>query len=292
MKNFNKFLAVESILDPEQPTLNKNLFDLSDTDSVKLNPEVRTQILAGIARLGKHFDVVDYTLIGSAFTRKYTDTSDIDVNLLINNKSMPMVDARKLALAESGKCVRGTKNPIEYHVLNSKDDFENANQSADAVFDLSANKFIRIAKEIPFHVEKYLSMFKKRVGEIKDLKDDLADDLMDYSELKQFCSDDAKELKCQIEKELKNIEADAAGLVDLHNKIIKDRAKSFSKQITAKEIQQYGSNNLLPGNVVYKLLERHYYIQFLQKVEDVMADGKVTSREADQLNQIVKSAPN
>ena len=292
MKNFNKFFAVESVLDPEQPTLNKNLFDLSDENSISLKPEVRTQILAGIAKLSKHFDVLDYTVIGSSLTKKYTETSDIDVNLFINNKTLPMSDARKLAIKSSGEFVHGTKNPIEYHVLNSKTDFNNANESADAVFDLSSNKFIRMSKELPFHVEKYMSMFKKRVEQIKDLKNDLADELLDYSELKKFSHEDATTLKLEIEKELKSIEDSAVGLVDLHKKILKDRAKAFAKDLTANDIKEYGSKNLLPGNVVYKLLERHYYIQFLQKVEDVMADGKVTSKEADKLNQIIKSAPN
>ena len=114
---------------------------------------------------------------------------------------------------------------------------------------------------------------------------------MDYSELKKFTGEDAESLKTQIEKELKEIEKDAGGLVDLYKKIVKDRADGFKRPLTAKEIKEYGAKNLLPGNVVYKLLERHYYLQFLEKVKNVMKDGKVTPKEVDQLHDLVKTSP-
>lgn len=288
MKGFLTFLLKESILDPVRPTLDPNIFDLSSTP--KLLPSVKTEILSGISKLTKSVDVVDYTIIGSILTRQYTDTSDIDVNILVSASDDAMEQLRNLANDYSGDVVSGTKHPIQYHVLNDKSDFENANSSAEAVFDLTTNQYIRKPTEKPFHIEKYMEKFKESVKKIEDLKDDLKDDLMDYSELKKLDQQGAKALVELIQKELEKIESSASGLVDLYKKIVKDRADSFKKPLTPQDIRRYGQKNRLPGNVVYKLLERYYYIQFLEKVKEIMADGKVTPKEAEKLNVLVNKS--
>lgn len=286
MKNFTTFLLKESILDPAKPTLDPLIFDLSKSEP-SMQSEVRSKILSGISKLIKTVDVVDYTIIGSILTRQYTETSDIDVNILVSANQSEMEKLRHLANQYSNETIPGTKHPIQYHILNDAEDFKNANDSAEAVFDITHNKYIRKATEKPFHVEKYMEKFKSSVKEIKDLKDDLQDELLDYSELKKFSKEDAKHLAKMIEKELADIEDSAKGLVDLYKKVVKERADAFKKPLTAKAIQEYGTKNRLPGNVVYKLLERHYYIQFLEKVKEIMADGKVTPREAEKLDNLV-----
>lgn len=284
MKNFSSFLT-ESILDPEQATLSPQIFDLDGKPTLKSS--VRTQIIAGISKLSDKTNVVDYTLIGSILTRRYAADADIDVNVLVNAKQSDVDDIRKLAMSLSGKTVSGTKHPINYHVLADKADFDNANESADGVFDISKNGFIRKPTDKPFHIEKYFGEFKSVVAKIDALKDDLKDDLIDYSVLKSFSQQDMTDLRKMIEAELDQIEVDIKGLSALYDKIWKDRNAGFQKKLTPSEIREYGTKNRLPGNVIYKLLERHHYLEFLHQVEAIAADGKVTDKEADKLIDIV-----
>lgn len=284
MKNFNEFL-IESILDPEQPTLSPQVFDLDDEP--KLKPEVRAQIIAGISKLSEKTNVVEYTLIGSILTRRYAQDSDVDVNILVNVNQKDVDSIRKLAVDLSGKMVRGTKHPINYHILADRTDFDNANESADGVFDISKNVFIRKPIEKPFHIEKYFTEFKLVVSKIDALKDDLKDDLIDYTTLKSLPSQDVLDLKAMIENELEQIENDAKGLSALYDKIWKDRNEGFQKKLTPKEIREYGAKNRLPGNVIYKLLERHHYLQFLHEVDKIVADGRVSDKEVNKLIDIV-----
>jgi predicted nucleotidyltransferase len=284
MKNFSEFLS-ESILDPEQVTLSPHVFDVDGEP--KLKTEVRTQIIAGISKLSERVNVVDYTLIGSILTKRYAPDSDIDVNVLVNTKQSDIDDVRSLAVSLSGKTISGTKHPINYHVLADKSDFDNANESADGVFDISNNTLIRKPIDKPFHIEKYFGEFKNVVSKIDALKGELKDDLIDYSVLKTFSSDDATNLRKMIEKELDEIESDVKGLSALYDKIWKDRNAGFQKKLTPTEIREYGTKNRLPGNVIYKLLERHHYLEFLHQVEAIVADGKVSEKEADKLIDIV-----
>ena len=284
MKNFSEFL-VESILDPEQLTLSPQVFEL--TDPPKLKDNVRTQILAGISKISYSANVIDYTLIGSILTKRYAKDSDIDINILINVSESVMDKIRSVAIQSSGKLVLNTKHPINYHVLADKSDFDNANNSADGVFDISKNVFIRKPIEKSFHIEKYFDAFKSIVSKIDAMKDELKDDLVDYTALKKLNEDDIKNLQNLIQKELDEIESDVKGLAALHDKVISDRNGGFAKDLTAKEICEYGTKNRLPGNVVYKLLERHHYLKFLREVELVLKDGKVSKKEADKLVDIV-----
>lgn len=284
MKHFLEFLT-ESILDPEQPTLSPQLFDLDEEP--RLKQEVRNQIIAGIAKLSKVANVLDYTLIGSTLTRRYTNDSDIDINVLINATQDDYDSAKTAAIENSGKLVAGTKHPINYHVLSDKSDFDNANESADGVFDISKNEFIRKPIEKPFHVDKYFGAFKDVVKKIDVMKDELKDDLIDYSVLKTMSKNDAQSIQTLIKNELEQIESDVKGLSALHDKIIADRNAGFQKKLTAKDIREYGTKNRLPGNVVYKLLERYHYLAFLHEVEKALADGKVSDKDAENLLDVV-----
>jgi predicted nucleotidyltransferase len=286
MRNFTEYF-IESILDPEQPTLNQKIFDLSNLDRPKLHKEVRAQIVAGLSKISKSVNVLDYTLIGSILTRRYAEDSDVDVNILINADQAGYDKARQIAIENSGRTVSGTKHPINYHVLSDKADFDNANESADGVFDIGANTFIRKPIDKPFHVEKYFDAFQDVVSKIDALKGELKDDLVDYSVLKTFTKDDVESLRKKIQDKLDEIESDAQGLSTLHDKIVQDRNAGFAKKLTPNEIREYGTKNRLPGNVIYKLLERHHYLEFLHQVEDAIQDGHISDKEANKLLDIV-----
>jgi predicted nucleotidyltransferase len=285
MKSFSSFLT-ESILDPERPIHDVSIFDAGEP--LTLKPNVRAQILAGISKLSRHMDIKDYTLIGSILTRRYAEDSDVDVNVLISAKDEDMIELVKVATENSGKFVDGTKHPINYHLLNDEKDFENANNSADGVFDISNNKFIREPIEKPFYLEKYMDKFKTLVTQLDILKTDLADDLMDYSELKFLSKDSARHLKDEIERELKEIEQSATGLIAVYDRVRKDRADAFARPLTASDIREYGAKNRLPANVIYKLLERYHYLTFLHKVKEIVGDDEnVSPDEAEKLKNLV-----
>lgn len=287
MKNFTRFLH-ESVIDPDRHINNVAIFDLGD--EIRLKHNVRSQILAGIGKLARHMTVKDYTLIGSILTHYYAEDSDVDINILVANKDDEMPELRTIAVEHSGKFVEGTKHPINFHILNDESDFKNANDSADAVFDISTNRFIRQAINRPFQVEKYMDKFKKLVSEIDVLKQDMIDDLMDYKELKHLSRDSIVQLQTAIESELKQIEQGALGLISLYDKVKKERADAFARPLTSSDIREYGTKNRLPDNVVYKLLERHHYMTFLHNVKSIIgSDNKLSKDEADELSKLVSA---
>lgn len=288
MKNFNEYLN-ESILDLEQANYSSDIFDIS-TDDIKLKDSVREQILTGIGILSKYMRIVDYTLIGSILTKRYTPDSDIDINILISAPDDEMEQLISMSGQLSGKVVKDTHHPINYHILNDKMDFDNANNSADGVFDISKNIFIRKALEKPFYIEDYMSKFKSLVAKIDMLSDNLEDDLMDYSELETIPKLDIQNMQQILQQELLEIENDVKTLVSIYQKVKDDRADVFAKQMTPKQIAIFGVKNRLPQNVIYKLLERHHYLDFLAKLKTILGHDKtITQNKIPKLKKLIDS---
>ena len=50
------------------------------------------------------------------------------------------------------------------------------------------------------------------------------------------------------------------------------RRMAFDQFMTPQEIRVYGSKNQLPENILYKLLEKYYYVKFIKKIESILDD--------------------
>ena len=73
-----------------------------------------------------------------------------------------------------------------------------------------------------------------------------------------------------------------------YEKIKQNRRNAFAKTVTSKEIREYGAKNRLPENVIYKLLEKYHYLEFLKNVEDIVGDdNKISDKEADELSDYI-----
>ena len=120
MKNMN-----ESILDPVQKTRCPEIFDSNDimhkavADHIKnafklwyeqLNPELKT------------FDIVGYKMIGSSSGFQYTDTSDIDLQVIIRmHNGIDFKETWKLIkILPNGHNLKGTNHPINYFLVDEK----------------------------------------------------------------------------------------------------------------------------------------------------------------------------
>ena len=286
MKRFIGYYVLESIIDPERSTLDPQIFDNPNESNPRIKPAIIQLIQSGINRIQEKTSVIDYTIIGSILTKRYSDTSDVDINVLISSGDYNAV--KDFAISISEKNIPSTKHPINFHVVDNRKDFNNANESADAVFDPKQNKFIRKASSKPFDLNQYWSDYKTVVDTIKDAKEDLKDDLIDYEQLKTIKREDLQAIKQKLETEIKEIEGDVHELEGIYDKIKKERRSAFEAPLTATEIYKYGSKNRLPQNVIYKLLEKHYYLQFIQKIEEIIGpDNKLSKSETDKLSNYV-----
>jgi hypothetical protein len=290
-KKFQEESSVdESIVDIPRKTYAKDIFDGAETSDPKLKPEVISFIKKGLKEFLDIAPIIDYELIGSILTHRYKEDTDLDVNTFF---SVQEDDAEyvhsllnKRTREVSGKVIPGTKHPVNYYMIVSENQFKMAAELADAVFDIRHNEFIRKSSEESFNAQEYMQGFEKKVKQIDLLKGELHRDIIDYKELESLSDEDVKNLHQELQLKLSKIEADINKLVDIYLDTREKRKAAFSQPLTPQEIQQYGHKNRLPSNVIYKMLEKYYYLHFLQTLQHIIGDDRKLSK--DELAKLMK----
>jgi predicted nucleotidyltransferase len=226
--------------------------------------------------------IVDYVLIGSILTRRYTKTSDLDITVLIDATKEQVRKIRKILPIINGNFVQFTQHPINYFIVSNSTDYDRKLSLADGVFDIKTNQFRRKPLFKRFDIRKYVSKFKEVFSKVDSATDTFMADLNDYAELKTATKAELKYLRLSA---LEKLEDDAIELSNLYSKIKNSRRAAFDRAMTPKEIKLYGDKNRLPENVIYKLLEKYHYLEFLHTVDSILGDDKELS--ADDANQLV-----
>jgi cytidyltransferase-like protein len=150
---------------------------------------------------------------------------------------------------------------------------------ADGVFDIKNNTWFRKPKEFKFDANRYAADFEKKVKEIDVVEGELKRDIIDYKELTELNPDDVLNLQEIINDKISQIEDDIKQLVSIGNTVLKDRQDAFATDMTPEEIKTFGKKNLLPKNVIYKMLEKYHYLKLYHQLKDILEDGKITDAE-------------
>jgi len=275
MKTFKEFIT-ESILDVVQPTYNVSLFDRPYEDSPSIKSEVKAQILEGLESYRNIAPILKVYVIGGILSKRYNQFSDVDVNVLfdVNNNEKDKIRKQltKLNITFSGKNVKGTSHPINYYILTDHETFEKANNFADHVYDLLKNKFIKQTPVQNINPQDYYSDYKDAIYKLNLYKTELKNDLIDIYKLSIIPQPDLISLKSLIIQKKDEIVQDLKDIVTYSNELIKSRKEIFKKNLTPDEIVKYGRHNNLPENVIYKMLEKYYYIDLIHKLEEVLKE--------------------
>lgn len=290
MKTFKKFYN-ESVIDPVRSTYAKDVFEDADTDNPKIKSSIKDLIKKQIDKFSKEYPVISYQLVGSILTHRYRDDADLDINVYFKVPSAKQ-EEEELRLSKSlkdinGKEVPGTKHPINYYVIASKEGKKSADEKVDALFDIVSDKWIKKPKEQKFDYNLYADEFEKKVKEIDAIKGELKRDIVDYYELSSVSKDEIKNLSTRLEKKLKEIEKDLKDVKQFGDKVDSERRKAFDSNMTPDELRKYGIKNALPPNVIYKLLEKYHYITLYKKCKEILEDDKVTDDEIDDVKKMV-----
>ena len=288
MRTFGTFY--ESVVDEPRKTYAKGVFELSTSRSrnPKIRKKVKDAILSGIKKFEDIAPSIRVRIIGGILTKQYNEESDIDVNVLFDvptaQRETIHKKLRKRAVEINGKSAPGTSHPINYFVLVSDEAYDLANQMADNVYDLQKDEFEKKVTVRGIDLNDYMTDFHDRVSKVDILTGELRRDVIDYVSLKKLSRNEVSGLGSKVKSKLDEIEKDIAGLVASHKNIRGERMAGFMQKLTPESLRKYGSSNALPKNVIYKLMEKYYYLQFFTQLEKIIGDdGKLSPKEADKV---------
>jgi predicted nucleotidyltransferase len=276
-------LIKEAVIDIPRRTYAKDVFDNADTENPKLKQSILDIINAQLKEFEKLYPIKRYSLVGSIITKNYRDDADLDINVLFDVAPADR-EAVRIKLAHelrgiNGKLIPGTKHPINYYIITDPNVKETNDKMADGVFDIKNNTWARKPKEFKFDAERYAADFEKKVKEIDVVEGELKRDIIDYKELTELNPGDVLHLQEIINDKMDQIENDIKQLVSIGNTVLKDRQDAFATDMTPEEIKTFGKKNLLPKNVIYKMLEKYHYLRLYHQLKDILDDGKITDAE-------------
>ena len=284
---------IESVIDIPRKDYAPGVFDDADSENPKLKQKVLDMIDKQIKEFEKLAPVISTSLIGSILTKRYRNDADLDINVLFDVPEDEQEERREqyssLLKDINGKNVPGTEHPVNYYVITDPKVLENNNKKADGIFSIKDNKWIKKPDEDTFEPEKYEADFRKQVQELDIIKGELKRDIVDYKELKQLTNNDVLNLQALVNEKLEEIEESIRKLKEIGDTITNDRRDIFSREMTPDEIREFGKQNKLPKNVIYKMLEKYHYMKFYKYLKKILEDDKITDKEIDDLS--INEAP-
>ena len=281
----------ESIIDLPRKDYSKTIFDNYDTEEPKLKKSIHKMIDDQLKEFKKIAPIIKYRLIGSILTKRYRKDADLDINVLFDvpeSEREEMIETLRAEVRRvNGKNVPGTVHPVNYFVIVDREVYKKANVMADDVYDIVHDRFEKRSKPKPFDIDDYMDEFKAKVQKIDIAKGEYKRDLVDYKELIELDDDDIENLKGKLEGKVKELEDDINNLIDIKDDSLEKRRDAFTADMTPDQIKKYGVRNRLPNNVIYKMLEKYYYFEFINKLKDVIGDDrKLSDKEAEKLRSV------
>lgn len=281
-----------SILDKVRPTLDPQVWDLTAEDNPTLHPQVADQIRDTLQGwLDSHGLPMAKGIyfIGSSATRQYRATSDIDITVVLDLELDQIKEAVQFLGEINGQEFVG-KHPINYYLRSGEMPLE----FADAVYDVEGRTWLKEHDPETGSAWENRSVIDQAIGWAKHIdldKGALARNVIEYQIIQEMLhevSDDEKnELEQALQDALHDINLDIEHMVADYDEIREDRRRAFESDLEEQGEPvgpAYMSKNLLPGNVVYKYLERYRYLQLLQELRKL---DDVDSQEAEFVGMLV-----
>jgi len=277
-------MLTDSVVDPTRLTLDQQLFD---------NKEPKSELIDFLKNITNEIDTIvpitGRSLIkGSILSYQWLSYSDLDLLVEIDDIDNEQFEPIKYEIKRKfdNKQVLDTKHPLQIYLFRGKYDEDNA----DGIYDLNKG-WVKGPYNISFNELKYQKIFDDVIKTLDIKTGELRRNLIDYNILKDLPFDEIKGIKAMISKKLNDIENNINELLYKRSKIKKDRDNVFNRTMTPYEIKEYGTKNLLPQNVILKLLERYHYMKFLNILNNLFDDELIHSEDLKELTKLLNAEP-
>lgn len=268
----NKWELSESVIDIARNSIDPSVWEFPEDRLPILRPSIKLQILDVIEIISRITPVVEFYIVGSILTKNYSPNSDIDVNVQVDPE---MSDLTREGLFQfirriNGSLAIGTTHPINYFIVQEEFDFE----KSQGVYNVADEKWLKIPEDTDIEIDSYFNKFQNEVNGIDIQTAELRRDLIDYEMLKNLSPSQVAKLGDLSAKKLDEIESDMQFLIKAYHDVHNLRKWAFDKEMSPSEIKKFGKKYKLPENVVYKMLEKYYYIEFIKKLENILGDDE------------------
>jgi predicted nucleotidyltransferase len=239
-----------------------------------MDPRVRAHILGMIKQ---YFPgSIGAFVLGSITTKRYTRFSDVDVNVVMP-KRVDLGPYRSIAKAinKSKPRFQGSPHVITFFVVHPSSE-KDAIQKTTGAYDLISNKWLKTPDDIGADPDEMEGAFQ---GQIKDvdialgeLNRDMRDINLIIEAFKEAPDSEKQKILIDLEEKKEEIEDDLKVLTEEYDEFHRARVSSFEKELSSdgpNAAKKHLFNQTLPGNVVFKMMERYGYRDLLERLRDI-----------------------
>ena len=289
---------------PQYPCNDRFIFSDPLSEAPVLLDVVRRTILRYVENIRAYLPVTGVKIVGQCLSMTHSPDCPVEVLIEVENASVFTTVAyetpKHFNAYKDLSLIQHTPIPTNPHTLtftlcsSPEKQGDPGYKAYDDVYDVEHNAWVKHDslktdnedKIMKADVEKFLNDLSRRVAVI-DLKvQDVNNGLVDAEELeKRFKAKQLPELKKQLESRLAQIESDVKAIVRRYERLNKQRASEY-KNADGKKLAELARKAELPDDVVYRLLERYYYVELSKKLNEVLNAGPVTADTVVDLKKI------
>jgi hypothetical protein len=258
--DLDKLFFSEAVIDHTRKELDQDVFD-----DEFLKEHIEDYLRDIIDEIDNEVVRVEDAFIkGSILSYQWNDRSDIDLMIIadedITDEQYEVVQD-EVYNRYNGNKIPGTAHPLQVYVSKGAYNYENA----DGIYHLNKG-WIKGPYDFEVDTNDYMSEFEEVVKDIDLDTGELRRELINYEMLRKLSPDEIENFKQKLKDSLKDIDSQVEDLVRSRQEI-KDA--------------RHASKNALPSNVIQKMLERYYYMQMLDELNNIYEDEKVSDHEVD-----------
>ena len=258
------------ILDPVQQNLCNEVWD----ERMVLRPELRKDILSIVDKVTKKCNLEGVWILGSITGHKYTDTSDIDVNVSVYEFDNSL---RELANNVSGPTTNSGRHPVNLHIKQSSGTRPNWQDSYFGVYDVINNDWESLPPkreiyrdpEVEFKLEVLLA--RKIAEDFNNKVDKFKEQLADIGKLKRMHYTIPATLQYAMKTKRAHLKKQLTELVEL--------AHSFEDERKFEYQWGWGVPRKSFRNILYKVLEHGRYGKLFLLLEKVPLENEFGSED-------------
>jgi hypothetical protein len=262
----------ESSIDFVRKTYAPTVFADYESDSPVLRDKIRQQIHSHILLIEEIATVKKYFIKGSILTKQYNDQADIDIFVQIKGTGTQLEGKiEEIWKKIDGIYAKDTTHPLQYYITTLDYDLN----KTEAAYDVKNNKFLSMSGPKELEFSKYADELKSKLTRLDITTGELKRDIIDYRLLQAIPPDQVDGIEQKMEQKLDEVEYDINVLINAYGEIKNARNDAFGVEMTPEQLVQYGRKTHMPGNVIFKFIERYHYLDLLRKLRNIVKQEHV-----------------
>jgi|TARA_R110002050_G_scaffold219655_5_gene355532 predicted nucleotidyltransferase len=254
----------ESSIDPVRKTYAPSVFADYEAQNPRLRSDIHEQIHSHILLIEEVAPVKRYFIKGSILTKQYNEKADIDVFVQIKGTGCPRLEERIQEVWEKidGIYAKNTTHPLQYYITTQDYDLG----KTEAAYDVKNNKWLSNSPPRELEFSKYADELKSKLTRLDVGFGELKRDIIDYNVLQSIPPEQLDGVDQKIRDKIKEVEYDIDLLINAYSEIKDARNDAFGLDMSPDDIAEYGRKTHMPGNVIFKFIERYHYLDMLRKI--------------------------